>query len=244
MKRARRAGVEDRWQKTVRDEHGNTQTVPSANHGKGKRWRARYVDDDGRECEKLFARKVDAQQWLDNEVTAKFATGTYVTPEAGKVTVGAVYKSWSASQGHISAKTAATRRSAWGIRVEPQWGHIAVVDVKTSAIKAWVASMVTDEVGAPTIENAFGLLRQIMGGALEDKRIPRNPCNGVKLPKRQHADRGYLTHTQVTALADTVDRQAEVVRFLAYTGLRWGEMAAPRAAADAGGGGISSFGLD
>lgn len=28
--------------------------------------------------------------------------------------------------------------------------------------------------------------------------------------------------------ADAVERQAEVVRFLAYTGLRWGEMAALR----------------
>jgi hypothetical protein len=47
-KRNRRAGVEDRWTKTVRDEHGNTQTVPSAANGKGKRRRARYVDERGR----------------------------------------------------------------------------------------------------------------------------------------------------------------------------------------------------
>jgi integrase len=33
---------------------------------------------------------------------------------------------------------------------------------------------------------------------------------------------------QVAALADAVERQGEVVRFLAYTGLRWGEMAALR----------------
>jgi integrase len=50
----------------------------------------------------------------------------------------------------------------------------------------------------------------------------------VRLPKRKHADRGYLTHAQVAALADAVDRNATVVRFLAYTGLRWGEMAALR----------------
>jgi len=47
-KRNRRAGVEDRWTKTVRNEHGNTQTVPSAANGKGKRRRARYVDERGR----------------------------------------------------------------------------------------------------------------------------------------------------------------------------------------------------
>ena len=100
--------------------------------------------------------------------------------------------------------------------------------MKTAGVRAWVAKMVADEVGAPTIENAFGLLRQVLGAAVEDSRIPRNPCDGVKLPKRQHADRGYLSHDQVAALADAVQRQGEVVRFLAYTGLRWGEMAALR----------------
>lgn len=50
----------------------------------------------------------------------------------------------------------------------------------------------------------------------------------MKLPKRQHADRGYLSHTQVAALAGAVERLPEAVRFLAYTGLRWGEMAALR----------------
>jgi integrase len=50
----------------------------------------------------------------------------------------------------------------------------------------------------------------------------------VKLPKRQHADRGYLTHGQVAELAAAVERDGLVVRFLAYTSLRWGEMAALR----------------
>jgi integrase len=63
---------------------------------------------------------------------------------------------------------------------------------------------------------------------VEDGRIPRNPCAGVKLPKRQHADRGYLTHAQVAALAAAVERDGTGVRFLVYTGLRWGEMAALR----------------
>ena len=71
-------------------------------------------------------------------------------------------------------------------------------------------------------------LRQVLGAAVEDKRIPRNPCEGVRLPKRKHSDRGYLSHDQVAALASAVERRGEVVRFLAYTGLRWSEMAALR----------------
>ena len=220
MKRGRRSGVEDRWHTSSGER--------AVRYGVGMRWRARYVDDDGNERSKMFTRKVDAQKWLDNEITAKFATGTYVTPEAGRVTVASVYASWSAAQGHISAKTATTRRNVWRSRVEPQWGKVAVVDVKTSGVKAWVAKMVAEGAGTPTIENAFGVLRQVMGAALADNRIARNPCDGVRLPKRKHADRGYLSHVQVAALADAVSRQGEVVRFLAYTGLRWGEMAALR----------------
>ncbi|MFL0274313.1 tyrosine-type recombinase/integrase [Mycobacterium sp. SMC-19] len=227
MQRSRRSGVEDRWNKTVRNEAGDAQTVPSAASGVGKRWRARYVDDDGREHAKGFTRKIDAQQWLDTEV-AKLTTGTYVRPSAGRVTVAAVYTTWFAALSHVSAKTASSRQSAWNCRVKPQWSDVLVADVRSSTVRAWIASMVAAGAGTPTIENAFGVLRQVMGAAVEDGRIARNPCDGVKLPKRQHADRGYLTHQQVATLASAVERDAIVVRFLAYTGLRWGEMAALR----------------
>src|SRR6478752_1222272 len=228
MKRNRRAGVEDRWTKTIRDEHGNEKKVPSARNGKGKRWRARYVDDEGHEHSKAFDRKVDAQVWLDSEVTAKLATGTYVAPRAGLITVEEIYASWSATQGHLSASTIKSRCGAWRNHVVGRWGQTSVVDVKTSAVKAWVTQMITDEVGVPTIIHAFGVLRQVLDAAVDDHRIPRNPCDGVKLPKSKHADRGYLSHAQVAALAAAMERLPEVIRFLAYTGLRWGEMAALR----------------
>ena len=92
QRRNRRSGVEDRRTKTVRGKDGIAHSTPSANYGKGKRWRARYVDDEGRGHAKGFARKMDAQKWLDSEITAKFATGTYVSPSAGRVTVAHVYE--------------------------------------------------------------------------------------------------------------------------------------------------------
>jgi hypothetical protein len=52
------------------------------------------------------------------------------------LTVAEVYESWSRSQGHITAKTAATGKSAWHSRVEPQGGEVAVADVKTAAVRA------------------------------------------------------------------------------------------------------------
>ncbi|NKS02697.1 hypothetical protein GS528_17265 [Rhodococcus hoagii] len=95
-RRNRRAGVEDRWWKTIRDENGNPQTVHAAGWAvdeKGrdvsparKRWRARYVDDAGREHSKAFDKKVDAQAWLDT-ATASLVQGSHVAPSAGRGTV-------------------------------------------------------------------------------------------------------------------------------------------------------------
>jgi integrase len=62
---------------------------------------------------------------------------------------------------------------------------------------------------------------------VDDGRLIRNPCEGINAPKRQHNSRAYLTHQQVEQLA-TAAREVDglVIRLLAYTGLRWGEMAA------------------
>jgi integrase len=95
MTRNRRAGVEDRWTKTVRDEHGNTKTVPSANDGRGSRLRARYVDDRGREHAKAFSRKLDAQRWLDGQTSA-LVTGTHVAPRDAALTVSDWCDQWLA----------------------------------------------------------------------------------------------------------------------------------------------------
>ncbi|MCB0933366.1 MAG: tyrosine-type recombinase/integrase [Mycobacterium sp.] len=191
------------------------------------RWRARYVDDAGREHAKGFGRKTDARQWLD-QVTSTLVTGTYVAPTAGQLTVGQVHDQWSKSCSHLKATTAETRVVTWRAHVAARWESVMVADVRTSAVRTWVSEMVGAGNGVATIENALGVLRMTLEQAVEDRRIARNPCTGVKAPRRVHQQRGYLTHAQVELLAQSVESNPEVVRFLAYTGLRWGEMAALR----------------
>jgi hypothetical protein len=56
-------------------------------------WRARYRDLAGKEHARHFARKVDAQAWLD-EVTASVITGTYVSPRTARTTVSEWCETW------------------------------------------------------------------------------------------------------------------------------------------------------
>ncbi len=219
QRRNRRGGVEDRWRRA--------DGSPSVRAGKGRRWLARYVDDQGQENTRSFDRKLDAQAWLD-EIVATQVTGTYVAPKAGRVSVGELYAKWLGTQSHLKKTTASTRRYTWPVYVEPRWSAVAVADVQTTDVRGWVQSMTSSGAGPATVENAVGILRQILEMAVGDRRIARNPCAGIKLPRRKRRPRGYLTHRQVEQLAIEVGPDATVVRFLAYTGLRWGEMAALR----------------
>ena len=217
QRRNRRSGVEDRWR---RSDGG-----PTARAGKGRRWLARYVDDQANENTRAFDRKADAQAWLD-EVTAMQVTGAYVAPKAGRISVGDLHSKWIGTQGHLKETTASTRRYTWPVYVEPRWSAVAAADVQATDVRTWVQTLTSVGAGPATIENAVGILRQVLEMAVEDRRIARNPCTGIKLPRRKHRPRGYLTHQQVEQLAREVESDATVVRFLAYTGLRWGEMAA------------------
>ena len=60
-----------------------------AKHPDG-RWRARHREAVDKEHSRHFARKLDAQRWLD-EVTASVVTGQYVDPKAGRVTFETFY---------------------------------------------------------------------------------------------------------------------------------------------------------
>jgi hypothetical protein len=93
--RSQRSGTEDLFTKRVTVD-GVTQRVPSkrAERG-GLRWRARFVDDEGREVTKAFGRKVDAQAWIDEQTAARI-TGTYVDPRSARSRSRATTKSGQA----------------------------------------------------------------------------------------------------------------------------------------------------
>lgn len=80
-----------------------------------------------------------------------------------------------------------------------------------------------------TVRRMVFVLSGILELAVDDQGLVRNPVSGVPLPAKERKSPRYLTHVQVEALAEQLDgEKATLVRFLAYTGLRWGEVAALR----------------
>ena len=209
------------------------------------RWRVRYLTPQQAWTDKRgFSTKRDALEFAA-ALDVSIRSGAYVAPSAGKITIGALYETWRQDRTRVKSTTVAKSASAWSAHVGPKWSTIAVADVRPSIVRSWVSNMTTQGAGAATIENALGLLRALTDMAVVDRRIPTSPLSGIKPPRRRHQARGYLTHAQVDALARetrtqvirrrggshvTADRPDHelIVLLLAYTGLRWGEMAALR----------------
>jgi integrase len=190
-------------------------------------WRARYRGPDGRERARHFARKVDAQRWLD-EVTASTVRGEYVDPKLGRVTVGDWSARWLASKANIKASTRDRYAGILATHVGPAWGTVRLVDVAHADVQSWISSLSAAGLSAGSVHKVHRVLSMVLGLAVKDGRLPRNPAAGVNLPKATKAEKRYLRPRQVVELADAAGPGQLVVLVLAYTGMRWGELAALR----------------
>jgi integrase len=227
MKRNRRAGVEDRWHRTIRDEYGNTCSVPSASNGKGSRWRARYVDDHGREHAKGFSRKTDAQQWLDGQ-TAALVSGTHVAPRDSRVTVAQWCEQWIAGYAVHRKGTVKSARTHVNLITE-HLGHLLLSEVKPSDVRAWIAKLQGEGRKPSYIHALHRRLSQILSDAVLDRLLGTNPCSRRTSPPMGNAKVYVATTQQVWALYDAMPDHLRVAVLLgAFAGLRISEAAALR----------------
>lgn len=186
--------------------------------------RVRYRKPNGKQTDKRgFARKRDAEQFCATVEVDKL-TGSYIAPSLGRITIGEIGTAWLAGQVFDKESWATRVESIWRVHIEPEWGARQVASFDKTEVRDWLTGIAR----APsTVGDIHSVFAAILDDAVEQKRIPANPARGVKIPKRTATEHNYLTHDQVAALA-AESKHPEIVMLLAYSGLRWGEMAALR----------------
>jgi integrase len=235
VKRNRRAAVEDLWVKTIRNDDGTTSKVPSKLHGKGSRWRARYVDAQGLEHTKAFARKSDAQAWIETE-TAGHVTGTWTDPKLAVVTFGVIAERWYQTKATRAPKTVAGYRSLLDTVVLPRWKDVALRDVTFEDLQSWITGLSVDGsskrpgegLSASRVIQAYQVVGQVLRYAVRAKHLAANPADGVELPRKPETEQRYLTHERLHRLAVAAGRFRTLIFVLGYCGLREGEAFALR----------------
>jgi integrase len=191
------------------------------------KWRARIRDAAGKEHSRHFPRKVDAERWEAASRSA-ITRGDWTDPARAKVTVGIWAAQWLEAQVQLKPTTRARHGVALRRQVLPTWGNMPLSAISYAEVSAWVQRLTASGLAPATVRYAHRVFSMIMGHAVRDGRISRNPADGVRLPRVLREEPVFLNHAQVAALANACEPYGLLVRFLAYTGLRWGEMSALR----------------
>lgn len=189
------------------------------------RWYARYRTPDGKQRTRTFSRKVDADRFLV-EVESSKQRGAFVDPRRSSLTVGGWADDWLAGQAGLSPTTRNRYEGILATHVRPRWGKVRLADVTHAEVQRWLTGL---DLAPASVRKVHRVLSMVLAYAVKDGRLALNVAAGVSLPRVQESGKRFLTHRQVHDLADACgDDYRLVVLFLAYTGLRWGEMAALR----------------
>lgn len=185
------------------------------------RWRARWIDPEGRERARHFATRAEAEQFLATTV-ADIARGTWLDPAAGRVTFGEYAETWRLAQLHRPTTAEATEsriRNHMGV-----WHDRPLGSIRPTEVQAWAAKL-AGTLAPGTVRAVVYLFASIMRAAVIDRLIPESPATRVKLPKADRAPVVPLETVEVQRIAETIRADlAGAVWASAMGGLRVGEV--------------------
>lgn len=206
-------------------------------------WRAEYRDAAGQRHGLTFASEQAALVWAQDE-ERKVARGIWRDPAAGRITLQAFHDLWWAAR-VAETSTLADNRYRLDRHILPTWGERPLDTIRPLEVQAWVQRLGRDGSAPATVRKLLYLLSAMLDAAVLDGLIDDNPARHVELPPvAKTGTEVYFTDIEIdrlTALsAEQVDarrakpmpglaadwaQQRTMLRTLAYTGLRWGELA-------------------
>jgi integrase len=192
------------------------------------RWQVRYVDPTGRERSKNFSKKSEAEKFL-HTVEADKLRGVWVDPQHGRISFGDWAAQVEATRLNRRASTRARDASYLRSLILPTFKDRQLGAIPPNEIREWIADLEDRGYAPATIAKAYQIVSRSFRVAASDGVIPRTPCREIKLPANDRDEKRFLSPTEVEQLATAIkDRYRLVVLTGAYTGLRFGELAALR----------------
>lgn len=223
--------VKDADGNVVLDEHGlvTTQKVKSARHpGRGgskgaKRWLAVWIDPDGNERSKVFAKQSEAKAYAD-KMEADARRGEYVDKDAGKAKFGDIARTWLRLR-DVGALSRERYESVFRIHVDPVFGNRQIGAIMPSDIDKWLKTGPISGLGDEMRETAYFIVAGTLDLAVADQLRRDNPARHkiVSKPKVEPKERA---HWQVETVWRVRDEHPEPYRAIvdveAGLGLRRG----------------------
>ena len=157
------------------------------------------------------------------KIQTDLGLGTHVDPVLAQGTIGAFWKEYSATRTNWAPTTRQNRESVWRLHVGPTFDGLSFRDVKPSRVRSWHATLY--KAHPSTAQSAYRLLRQVLGAAVDDNRVPSNPCRVSGAGVDSAPERRIATVAEVEVIVAAMPERMRLLPLLAvYTGLRRSEL--------------------
>ena len=200
---------------------GSIRKLPSG------RYQARYRVDGVEHTPGTFPTRSAAAEHLAR-VRADLGRGSWIDPLAGQVPLSDFAWRWLEERPNLRPRTRELYVSELRRHILPALGAVEVGNLTTGRVRTWHAAMLkAGRPGPTTVAKCYRLLRAILGTAVEDGLLAKNPCTIKGAGVERHAERSVATIEQVFQLAEAIDPRFRMMVVLAsFTGLRLGELQA------------------
>lgn len=205
---------------------GHTRRLPS------KRWQASYIGPDTARhtAPTTFETAEDAAEWLAAE--RRLSQGDDWTPPitrrydqlAVDASLFVTYSAAWLADRDLKPTTRQHYASLLDRQISPTFGHVRLADITPASVRAWHAAMGTK---TPTLRaHAYGLLRTILGTAVDDREIAVNPCHirGAGNTKRVKKVKPATLAELETITASMPLKYRPMVLLASWCALRFGEL--------------------
>ncbi|WP_243061202.1 site-specific integrase [Nocardioides sp. SR21] len=147
-------------------------------------------------------------------------------PDAHKKLWGEWVEEWWPTRG-VEPSTERTDRGRRDLHLKPRWESVQLGAIRRHDVKAWVADLLRGGMSPSTAQRCIHLLSASLVAAVDAEILDGNPAARIDVAKGGRKIERFLTHDELDAALAQMATSDErlVAEFLAYTGLRWGEMA-------------------
>ncbi|MEW2427820.1 tyrosine-type recombinase/integrase [Micromonospora sp. NPDC047644] len=158
------------------------------------------------------------------EIDVEAARDTYIDPRAGRIPLADWVPIWETTH-QAGPATWAAYRSHLRLHILPALGPLPLVDIRRQHVKT-LAVALGKRLSPRSVADVMMVLSMVLQEAVEDRRLPFNPCRGIRIPKGIRGERPHATAEQVAAIVARQARPSDGLLILtaAYTGMRWGEL--------------------
>lgn len=192
------------------------------------RFRARYQSPNGRWVSKSFDRREGARRWLRDELR-KIDQGDWTDPRLRQTPLSEWAEHWQRSLTDLKPKTLVGYESLLRNHVLPHLGDVPINGITPSQVQGWIADLSSAGLSHSRIRQARQVLGAICKSAVLEGLIGRDPTQGTRLPRAKPRTMVIVSPEQLERLVASMNPPNDLITLtLAYTGIRWGELAALR----------------